>query len=99
VALALKTLASIIDARNENIDPKLLTEVENCLMNLGSHCDKVIASVSGGEAAELHESRSLINMLLNSMPEERFVCQVKNCGRKFADEAKLADHAKRRHKA
>lgn len=57
-------------------------------MNLGSHCDKLISSVKG-EATELQESRSLINLLLNSMPEERFICPVKNCGRKFADEPKL----------
>lgn len=68
-------------------------------MNLGSHCDKVISSVTGGDTTDLQESRSLINLLLNSMPEERFVCSVKNCGRRFADEAKLTDHVKRRHKA
>ena len=38
-------------------------------------------------------------MLLNNMPEERFVCPVKNCGRRFADESKLTDHVKRRHKS
>ena len=99
VALALKTLASIIEARNENLDPKVFAEIETCLINLGSHCDKVISSISGKEASELHESRSLINTLLNSMPEDRFVCPVKNCGRRFAEEAKLTEHVKRRHKS
>lgn len=28
VTLALKTLAAVVDARNENIDPKLLAEIE-----------------------------------------------------------------------
>lgn len=32
------------------------------------------------------------------MPEEKFICPVKNCGRKFQDDAKLQDHVKRRHK-
>lgn len=68
-------------------------------MNLGSHCDKLISSLAGKEASDLHESRSLINVLLNSMPEERFVCPVKNCGRRFAEEAKLNEHVKRRHKS
>lgn len=67
-------------------------------MNLGSHCDKLISGVKG-EASQLYESRSLINMLLNSMPEQRFVCPVRNCGRRFADEAKLSEHVKRRHKS
>jgi len=47
VTLALKTLATIIEGRNENLDPKLFAEIENCLMNLGSHCDRVISSVAG----------------------------------------------------
>jgi len=33
------------------------------------------------------------------MPEERFVCPVKNCGRRFPDESKLTEHVKRRHKS
>jgi hypothetical protein len=37
-------------------------------------------------------------MLLNNMPEEKFICPVKNCGRKFADEPKLQEHLRRRHK-
>jgi hypothetical protein len=37
-------------------------------MNLGSHCDKVISSVTGCDTADIQESRSLINLLLNSMP-------------------------------
>lgn len=72
----MKTLSSVVDARNENIDPRLLGDIENCLMNLGSHCDKYISCSVKGEASELHESRSLINLLLNSMPEERFVCPI-----------------------
>lgn len=97
VTVALKTLATIVDSRNENLDPKLMADVEACLMGLGGHCDKVL-SKPGGEVAEVMESRTLINMLLNNMPEEKFICPVKNCGRKFADEAKLQDHVKRRHK-
>lgn len=68
VTVALKTLATIIDNRNENLDPKMLAEVENCLMNLGGHCDRVLSNLSG-DTSEVHESRTLINMLLNSMPE------------------------------
>jgi hypothetical protein len=75
--------------------------VENCLVNLGSYCDQAMISSNGGDSSELgavQESRSLINQLLNNMPEDKFICPVKNCGRKFADDAKLQEHVKRRHK-
>lgn len=52
VTVALKTLAAIVDSRNENLDPKLMADVETCLMGLGGHCDKVL-SRPGGEAAEV----------------------------------------------
>lgn len=67
-------------------------------MNLGNHCDKVLSNIDK-DSSEVHECRSLINILLNSMPEEKFICPVKNCGRKFADDGALQVHLKRRHMA
>lgn len=58
-------------------------------MNLGSHCDRIMINKEdnneANEISSIQESRSLINMLLNNMPEEKFICPVKNCGRKFGD--------------
>ena len=51
VGVGLKALACLLDAGNENIDPDTLSKVENCLMNLGSHCDK--AMISKDENTEL----------------------------------------------
>jgi len=52
----------------------------------------------GGKQDNLQESRTLINLILNNLPEDSFVCPVKNCGRKFGDDKKLKDHIDRRHK-
>lgn len=47
VTVSLKALFIIIDNRTENIDPKQLSEIEACLVNLGAHCDKTM--LSGGQ--------------------------------------------------
>ncbi len=45
VTIALKTLATIIDSRNQNIDPLIMNQIETCLVNLGSHCDHIMLSL------------------------------------------------------
>lgn len=47
VTVALKTLASIIEGRNENVDPKLMSDIETCLIGLGGHCDRILAKQGG----------------------------------------------------
>ncbi len=73
MTVALKALFIIIDNRTENIEPKQLGEIEACLVSLGNHCDRTM--LSGGEQStnaeiqDVQESRNLINILLNNMPE------------------------------
>ena len=42
VGVALKALSIIVENRSENIEPNQLSEIENCLVNLGTNCDKVM---------------------------------------------------------
>jgi hypothetical protein len=44
VTVGLKALAVLLEAGNENIDPENLANIESCLMNLGSHCDRIMIS-------------------------------------------------------
>lgn len=42
MTVGLKALAVLLEAGNENIDPDSLANIETCLMNLGSHCDRIM---------------------------------------------------------
>ena len=76
------------------MDPALMAEVEGCLVDLGGKSDML----GGGQQSDVAESRALVNLLLNNLPEDKFVCPVKGCGRRFGEQAKLQEHVKRRHK-
>lgn len=42
VTVSLKALSIIMEGNTVGIDPKQLTEIENCLVSLGSNCDQVL---------------------------------------------------------
>ena len=46
---------------------------------------------------EIGQLRSLLNALVNDMPELTKDCPMQGCGRKFKNDKELASHLQRRH--
>jgi hypothetical protein len=53
--------------------------------------------VSEEEKEEINSLRKIINTVINIIPEEKFECEVGECGRKFKSREELAGHISRRH--
>ena len=57
----------------------MLKDIEESLQKLGGQCDLLSQqpAVSDGNTS-LQESRRLINLILNNLPEDSFTCPIKS---------------------
>lgn len=87
---------------NEDQDKSknLLSRLDDILGKYGDECDIILScdEVSEEEKEEIHSLRSIINTVINIIPEEKHECQVDACGRKFKTKEELKVHTQRRHK-
>lgn len=66
---------------------------------LGSRCDSLMIRPSSAKDT-LEESRKMINMVINDLTTDPFVCKVSgtiivniDCGRRFGSESELKSHS------
>lgn len=88
VTIGLRCLGGVVEGGTENLDGKLLKDIEDALQKIGGQCDLLMVrtvitqqpnSNSGNSSiTNLQESRNLINLILNNLPEDSFTCPVKS---------------------
>ena len=78
----------------------MVKEIEATMDKLGVRCDMLMIRPTSAkeEKDNLEESRKIINLVINDLKEDPFVCKIEECGRRFGSEAELKAHVERRHK-
>ena len=76
----------------------LVTEIEETMEKLGSRCDSLMIRPSSGNRETLEESRKMINLVINDLTSDPFICKIGECGRRFGSDQELKSHVERRHK-
>lgn len=74
-----------------------ITTLDECLTEVGEELDEIVDVASEKDKEEIMQLRSLINALVNTIPEVAFDCKEDGCGRKFHAQADLDEHYSRRH--
>ena len=87
------------DLRNEKDRSNAIQRLEDVLSKYGMECDIILGceEVSDEEKDEINALRKIINTVINIIPEEKFECEIDNCGRMFKSNKELSDHISRRH--
>jgi hypothetical protein len=104
ISCALKCLANILDnIKSEDVERDQIKSIEELVVNYGDQCDILLSTSNKGnneqsESRDIADLRSIVNQLLNIIPEENFSCPLHTCGRKFKSAQELQLHVSRRHK-
>lgn len=87
------------DLRNEKDNSNAIKRLEDVLCKYGMECDIILGvdEVSLEEKEEISSLRKIINTVINIIPEEKYECEIENCGRKFKSKEELSNHLVRRH--
>ncbi|KAM3134604.1 hypothetical protein pb186bvf_013246 [Paramecium bursaria] len=90
--LSLKVLVLLIESGL--LKPDQMRLVENAVQQYGKICDQVLQDQTN---STIINTRTLINQIVNQIPDLKYKCPNANCGRAFETEFGLKDHIKRRH--